>query len=77
MYSAFESFKKYRVTDVATVEEFLARYYKRDRYTGRGNEYAAILLESHTRDFETNGFDIISHHDSNTGEVVSFYGQND
>lgn len=70
----YYSFQEYRVTDVQTVAEFLAKYYKRDRYTGRGAEYAACLLASHTKSFEVDGYDIISHHDSNTGEVVAFYG---
>lgn len=74
MYDTKEAFKKYAVHDVTNISEFLARYYKRDRYTGRGDEYAAILLASHQRDFDAEGWDMISHHDSNTGEVVSFYG---
>lgn len=67
-------FRQYTVTDVATVAEFLRRYYKPDRYTGRGAEYAAVLLASHQADFDRDGFDIISHHDSVTGQVVAFYG---
>lgn len=74
MITAFELFRSCRVTDVKTVAEFLDRYYRKDRYTGRGTEYAAVLLESHEADFDKFGVDWISQHDSNTSEVVSFYG---
>ncbi len=66
-------FKNYRV-EAESVEDFLHRYYKPDRYTGRGLEYAAILLASHQADFEKDGYDIISHHDSVTGRVVAYFG---
>lgn len=59
------------VRDVKTVKEFLARYYKPDRYTGRGKEYAAHLLLSHEEDFEKDGYDCISKHDSVTGRFVT------
>lgn len=69
----FEKFMQYKVT-AESVEDFLERYYKPDRYHGRGEEYAAVLLASHQADFEQHGYDIISHHDSVTGQVVAFYG---
>ena len=62
-----------RVKDVKTVDEFLDKYYKPDRYRGRGAEYAAVLLKSHTNDFNQHGYDIISHHDCVTGCVVALY----
>ena len=73
MYNAYESFKKYQVTDVTTVAEFLDKYYKPERYTGRGEEYANILLNSYTERMHNNGFVTISHFDSITGRDVSFY----
>jgi hypothetical protein len=74
MFDCFEGFKKYAVP-AENVADFLARYYKRSRYTGRGDEYAACLLKSYTEEFEKYGFCFISHHDSNTGEVTAFYGK--
>lgn len=74
MTTPFELFKSHRVTNVKTVAEFLDRYYRPDRYTGRGEEYAATLLKSHEEDFNELGVDWISKHDSLTGSVVSFYG---
>ncbi|MDX9863227.1 MAG: hypothetical protein RBT34_00325 [Anaerolineaceae bacterium] len=59
-----------------SVADFLARYYKTDRYHGRGKEYAAILLASYEKDFAKDGFCFISRHDSKTGQVVSFFGKN-
>lgn len=64
---------KYRVP-AASVEDFLARYYKPDRYHGRGEEYAVILLASHQHDFEQDGYDVISNFDSVTGQFVAFMG---
>ena len=74
MTDSYELFKKYAVP-ADSVEDFLNKYYKRDRYTGRGPEYAACLLASYKKDFEDDGFCMTSHHDSNTGEVVAFYGK--
>lgn len=74
MTTPFEIFKSCRVTDVKTVAEFLDRYYRKDKYTGRGEEYAATVLESHEKDFKELGVDWISRHESNIGEVVAFYG---
>ena len=72
-WSLYESWKKDAVTDVNTVEEFLRRYYKPDRYTGRGAEYAACVLKSHTEHLQRHGYDLISRHESVTGQVVTFY----
>jgi len=60
------------VNDVTDIKSFLDKYYKPDRYTGRGEEYARILLTSHETDFLTTGYDLISHHDSVTGNAVLF-----
>lgn len=65
-------FEEYRV-EADSVAEFLERYYRPDRYHGRGEEYAAVLLASHEKDYRTKGFDIISHHDSATGRVVAIF----
>jgi hypothetical protein len=66
-------YDKYRV-EAASVEDFLDHYYKPERFRGRGEEYAAALIASHTADFERDGYDVISHHDSVTRETVAFFG---
>jgi len=73
--TVYKLFKKNAVTDVKTVEQFLNKYYKPDRYTGRGDEYARTLLESYKKDFANDGVVLICHHDSVTGKAVSFYGK--
>jgi len=60
--------------DALSVADFLARYYRLDRYHGRGEEYAAAVLASHEKHFEERGFDIISRHESVTGRVVAYFG---
>ena len=60
-----------------SIEDFLNRYYKPERFRGRGEEYAACLIASHQRDFDREGYDIISHHDSVTGQVVAYFGPSD
>lgn len=62
-----------KVDDVKTPEEFLNKYYRPERYTGRGKEYAEYLLAHYKEDFETYGFVVISHFDSVTGKVVSLF----
>lgn len=69
----YEHFKKYEVLDCIDLKSFMEKYYKHDRYQGRGEEYTYNLFMSH-RDYLLNhGFDFISRHDSITGRVVSFY----
>jgi hypothetical protein len=67
------AYEKYRV-EAASVEDFLDRYYKPERFRGRGEDYAASLLASYTADLERDGYVIVSHHDSITGRVVAFFG---
>lgn len=67
-------FKNCTVT-AESVEAFLDRYYKPERFRGRGEEYAAALLASHEADFEKYGYDIISRHDSMTGQLVVYVGE--
>lgn len=73
----FDDYARYQQYEMpaADVADFLARYYKADRYTGRGDDYAAALLQSYEERFEADGFVIISHHDSRSGEIVSYYGR--
>jgi len=71
-----DTFRKYAVS-AQSIEDFMTRYYKRDRYTGRGDDYAASLLASHREHYEQYGYDIISHHDSKTGDPVAWYGPED
>ena len=73
MTTPYEVFEDRKVTDVKTVEEFLDRYYRKDRYTDRGEEHAAVVLASHKTMFELWGMDWIARHESVTGEVVAFY----
>lgn len=72
--TTYELFKKHEVK-AEGIADFLARYYKPDRYTGPGDEYAKTLLKSHEADFNSAGVDIISHHDSVTGKIVAYYGK--
>lgn len=72
--TSYENFKKYQVTDVKSVEEFHNKYHKHDRYLGRGQDYAQCVINSSIEELKKYGFTIITHHDSNTGECVSYYG---
>ena len=59
-------------TDVTTIAEFLDRYYRADRYRGRGADYAASVLISHEAYFDKHGHDLISRHESVTGQAIWF-----
>lgn len=56
-----------------SVADFLDRYYKPDRFHGRGEEYASSLV-SYEKQFQNAGFVYISRRDSITGRSVSYYG---
>lgn len=73
MWDLNKAFKKYQVGDCKTHEEFMDKYYKHNKYKGRGEEYAKSLLESHQKSLLEDGVDYISKHESITGRIVSFY----
>ena len=74
MVKLYDLFMSDKVTDVKTVEEFLDRYYKPDRYKGRGEEYAKTVLKHQEVNFRKDGVAWISQFGSVTGHIVSFYG---
>lgn len=61
------------VTDVDNVEKFLDKYYRKDRYAGRGLDYANAVLQSHQESLSRFGHTLISRHDSILGQAVWFY----
>lgn len=73
MKTRFDLFQKNKVS-AKSVADFLDRYYKQDRYIGRGQEYAETLLASHEQEFREYGVDFISCHESVTGQIVAYYG---
>ena len=62
--------------EAESVSDFLEKYYKRDRYHGRGVDYAAVVLAHHEKDFAELGYTIISRHESVTGNVVAYFDKN-
>jgi hypothetical protein len=73
MWNGFEVFKKYEVK-AESLEDFLKRYTKRDRHEARGSEYVEVRIASHAEHLNKHGYTFITHHDSVTGDDVSFYG---
>lgn len=63
----------HKVTDCTTVAEFCDRYYKHERYYGRGKEYADVCLKYHQKNYDELGYTMLSRHESRTGEAVTFY----
>jgi len=68
-----EEYRKYEVK-ANSVEDFLIRYTKPSRNEGRPKDYLEARIKSHTEDLEKYGFTFITHHDSITGQCVSYYG---
>lgn len=68
----YEKFKKYEVS-ADSVEDFLEKYTKHDRHQGRGQDYVNCRIKSHRKELEKYGYTFITHHDSKTGETVSYY----
>ncbi len=60
------------VTDCKTIEEFAHKYYKPDRFTGRGVDYVDCCLKSHRKSIEELGYTCLSHHDKVTGRFIAF-----
>lgn len=61
------------VTDAATVNEFIRRYYRRSRFMGEVAAYGeAAVFGRFVAEFDEFGSVLLSHHDSVTGECVRF-----
>lgn len=59
---------------VATsLDDFLDRFYKPDRYRGRGEAYAAVIRAGAKNDLCEYGFTWMSRYESVTGRVVAYY----
>lgn len=71
-----DCFKKCAITDCKTIEEFAHKYYKKERFIGRGAEYVKEVLKSHQEDLDVKGYTCISRHDNFTGEFISFIPKN-
>lgn len=56
-----------------SVEDFLSRYMKPERFTGRGQDYVDHIIKSYTDELEKYGFCFITHHSSVTGKEIAFY----
>ena len=69
---SYELFKKYAV-EAKSLEDFLERYTKPSRHLERGVEYVKVRIASHQEDIDKEGFTFITHHDSKSGETVSYY----
>jgi hypothetical protein len=55
---------------IEPLDEWLTRHYRHDRLGGRGEEYEAIVRKSHRDNLDRDGYTLISHHESVTGEAV-------
>lgn len=76
MSNLYENFKKYKVK-ADSIEDFLKRHSKPKAHELREKEYIEARIKSHTEDLQKYGYTFITHHDSITGEIVSWYGNND
>ena len=74
MFNSYKHFKKYEVP-ADSIEDFLQKYTKHNRHSGRGEEYTQVRIASYTEEFEKQGFCFMSHHESVTGQVVAWYGR--
>jgi len=72
-WNALAAWRKYQVT-ACDCADFIARFYKPERSVGRGPACVASLIAACEDDLRADGVTIISHHDSVTGQIVSFYG---
>jgi len=69
--TSFEAFKKYEV-EATSIDDFLQRYSKQF-ILNRGQEHHEVRVKSCQEDIEKYGFTFITHHNSKTGENVSYY----
>ncbi|OPC66371.1 hypothetical protein DSC47_10045 [Elizabethkingia miricola] len=76
-----ELFKNYIVKDCSSLDEFLDKYRRHDRYKGRngkdwGLNYSELIYQSHIDDLQKFGITTIAPTESNTGKTVAFLTSN-
>lgn len=69
----YELFKEYEVP-AKSIEDFLLKYSRPGAHSDRGEDFVQERIQSHKKDFEKYGYTFITHHDSKTGNIVSYYG---
>jgi len=67
------TYRQYQAS-ATQVADFLAQFYKPERYTERGDGYAASLLERCEQEFGKQGYCFISHQDSVTRKLAAYFG---
>lgn len=60
--------------EAESVEDYLNRHYRPERFRGRGEEYATRLIASYQRELEQYGYCLTSHHDTIYGRAIVWYG---
>ena len=65
--------QKHIANDVNSIEEFLEKYMRHQRYQDLGEEYKQAVLTGHEEDVMKYGNTLISRHESVTGEAVWYY----
>jgi|GEM_PF-2424448 len=70
----YEKFKKYEV-EAPDLADFCKRYHKAGAWHNRPDDYREADYNGHLNDLVKYGYTIIPHHDSVTGEIVSYYGE--
>ena len=73
-YDPYKAFLKYAV-EAKSLEDFCDRYHRRGAYHDRGDDYIKADYEDHKKELERDGFTIIPHDSSITGDIVSYYGR--
>lgn len=63
------------VHDCKSVEEFCHKYYKPERFTGRGEDYVKVVLKSNRDDLRKLGYACISEHCNITGKFIAYVEQ--
>jgi len=69
-----DRFRRYAVP-APSVRDFLERFYKPERFHGRGAAYAEGLIRSYEDEVREQGYTFISRHDCVSGELVAWYPQ--
>lgn len=73
--------KSKSVKDCNSLNEFLAKYRRADRYTQRngslwGIDYSERIDKSHQGDIDNHGFTSISQYESNSGKAEYYFPKN-
>jgi len=68
----YELLERFIVKDCVSLEQFLDKYRKPERFKMRGKDYSDKIIKTHKEELLNYGITWIGNYESNTGKIVAY-----